>query len=588
MKILSRIFYGAAVIAAFCSCNRDYRPADGEHTLRVLTTNDTHGSWFDSTYVGTETRTSLFAAKVKIDSVRSAAGADNVLLIDAGDCLQGNNAAYYYNYVDTLTPHLLPRLLKYMGYDAVAVGNHDIETGHGVYDRVKKELDRAGIAFLAGNAVRTDNGKPYFGDYAVFEKAGLKVLVLGYTNANIKGWLNESLWYGMDFKSLLPLVQEDVDRINAREKAQVVIVAVHSGSGEGDGMQLENQALDLLESLRGVDFVIAAHDHRALTADKDGISMINSGSHARKVGYGEITVNVKDGQVVSKKISTSLIDVDRNVTDEVMKSEFRKDYEAVKSFTLKEAGELGVDLVTRDAYKGMCPYLNLIHTVGLQYADISIAAPLTFDGIVRKGTLVFNDLFTIYPFENQLFTLELTGKEIKDYLEYSYEGWINTVSDIREAAEGRSSEHVLKIKPQDDQRYGLDKWSFVGRSYNFDSAAGICYTVDVTKEYGDRVVISSMADGSGFDMDRTYRVAMTSYRASGGGNILREGAGVSDPENRIVEKRQEYREIIYGYLQKHGRIDPEVIGDESVIGRWSFVPEKEASLAIARDLSLIF
>ena len=165
----------AACLVAFASCRG---PRDGEYTLTVLTTNDVHGTWFDSTYVGGGVKRSLFAVNHYVDSVRQADGEKNVLLMDAGDCLQGDNAAYYYNYVDTVTPHLFPRLMEYMGYDAVAVGNHDIETGHPVYDRVARDLTRNGVGFLAANAIRNDDGKPYFQPYKIVKKAGLKVAIL--------------------------------------------------------------------------------------------------------------------------------------------------------------------------------------------------------------------------------------------------------------------------------------------------------------------------------------------------------------------------------------------------------------------------
>lgn len=575
------------LVSALVSCNPRVLE-DGQYTLHILSTNDVHGSWFDSSYVDNSVRTSLYAAKYSIDSVRNVVGEENILLIDAGDCLQGNNAAYYYNYVDTTSPHLFPQLMSYMGYDAVVVGNHDIETGHAVYDRINKELNYYGIPFLAGNAVRTNDNRPYFQPYATFDKAGLKVLVLGYTNANMKAWLNKSLWSGMDFKSLLPLVQEDVDRIVAKEKPNVVIVAMHSGAGDGDGQQLESQAMDLFNTLRGVDFIICAHDHIELTAVNGSIALLNSGSKAKNLAHGVLTVNVKNGEIASKEFDTELITVNAKKVDKEMRQMFHNNYEAVKSFTLKEVGELKEDLVTTEAYAGMSNYLNLIHTIGLEYSDISIAAPLTFNGKVEKGTIVYNDLFTIYPFENQMYILTMSGEEIKNYLEYSYDGWINTVEDLDSAEKDGSGLHVLKIEKEKSLRYGLDSWSFVNRTYNFDSAAGICYTVDVTKSFGERIQIESMADGTQFISDKVYKVAMTSYRASGGGSILSEGAGIEDSEKRIVEKNEEYRELIFKYLQKYKVIDPAVIGDEAVIGHWAFIPEKEASEAIARDLKLIF
>ena len=198
---------------------------------------------------------------------------------------------------------------------------------------------------------------------------------------------------------------------------------------------------------------------------------------------GTITLKVESGKVVSKKLDADLIPVDVKNVDTQMQAAFHEDYLAVKDFTLMEVGELKTDLHTKDAYRGMSDYVNLIHTlsIGCTPAQISFAAPLTFNGFVKAGKLVYNDLFTIYPFENQLFVVKMTGKEIKDYLEYSYDTWINTYK-----GEG----NLLKIENAPDARTGQKRWSFINRSYNFDSAAGIIYDVDVRKPAGERVMIA--------------------------------------------------------------------------------------------------
>ena len=144
--------------------------------------------------------------------------------------------------------------------------------------------------------------------------------------------------------------------------------------------------------------------------------------------------------------------------------------------------------------------------------------------------------------------------------------------------------------PEADPRTGQARWSFIGRPYNFDSAGGLNYTVDVTRPAGERISIASFADGSIFSPDSTYRVAMTSYRASGGGEIMRKGAGIDTDriEERIVGKYPEIRNIIYDNLTANGTIDPEVIGNPSVIGSWSFIPESLALPALERDMELLF
>ena len=531
---MKRLFALVAAALAVLSC---CGPKDGEYTFRILTTNDVHGHYFDSLYVSDATAPALTNVSWYVDSIRTAAGKENVILIDAGDCLQGDNAAYYYNYIDTGSEHLFGRMVEYMGYDAVVVGNHDIETGHPVYDRLVKEMD---VPFLAANAVRDDNGKAYFQEYVTLKRNGLKITIIGFTNPNIKAWLSPLLWSGMTFESLLPFAQETVDRIVAKEKSDVVIVATHAGTGNGDGSVLESQGLDLLNSLKGVDFVLTAHDHRPAAIDNGDICLVNTGSHCRNIGMGTITVKVENGKIVSKVLDAELLPVDVRNVDEKMQELFHADFQVVKNFTLTEVGELKEDLRTSDAYRGMSDYLNLLHTLSLscEPAQISFAAPLTFDGEVKAGTVLYNDLFTIYPYENQLFVVKMSGKEIKDYLEYSYDAWINTISSPKE--------NLLKIQNRPDPRNGRERWSFKGTAYNFDSAGGLNYVVDVTKPHGERIVIASLADGSVFDIDSEYNVAMTSYRASGGGDIMRKGAGIDTDRigDRVVEYHPEIRNIL--------------------------------------------
>lgn len=575
---MKRVIYAmlAAVLMSAC-CG----PKDGEYTFRILTTNDVHGRYFDSLYVTDGTINALTNVSWYADSIRTVAGEENVILLDAGDCLQGDNAAYYFNYADTVSKHIFARMVEYMGYDAIAVGNHDIETGHKVYDRMIETME---VPFLAANALRTDDGRPYFQEYVTLKRHGIRITVIGFTNPNIKSWLSPLLWDGMTFESLLPMAQEVVDRVKEEEKSDVVIVLTHSGTGDGDGSQFESQGLDLFKSLRGVDFIICAHDHSPVVHKNDSICLINAGSHCRNLGSGTVTVRVEDGKVVSKTLDAGLIPLDKEKVDMQMREMFRNDYEAVKAFTLKEVGELRTDLRTRDAYRGMSDYLNLLHTIslGCTPAQISFAAPLTFNGSVNAGTLVYNDLFTIYPFENQLFVVKMTGEEIKDYLEYSYDMWINTIDS--------ADDRLLKIVNDPDPRTGQKQWSFINRSYNFDSAGGLVYKVDVTRPKGERVLIESLADGNPFEESAEYNVAMTSYRASGGGGIMRKGAGIDTDRisDRVVEYYPEIRDILYDYLLKNGEIDPEKIGDREVIGEWKFVPESLVSKAMDRDMLLLF
>ena len=572
MKRLSLLF---AAFAVLVSCSG--RLKDGNYTLTVLSTNDVHGTWFDSTYVGGHVKKSIFAINHYVDSVRKADGPENVLLIDAGDCLQGDNAAYYYNFVDTASRHLFSRIMEYMKYDAIAMGNHDVETGHPVYDRVQKELLEGGSGFLAGNAVKNDGSGTYFPLYKVVKKAGLKIAVLGYTNANIKAWLSEELWSGMHFVSIADIIQRDVDYVRAKENPDVLVASMHSACGKGDGTILEAEALDAFNSVQGVDWLICGHDHLPYVETRENSALLNSGSHSRYLAHGKMHLKVEDGKIVSKSFETDLIPVDASKADPVMREKFRPEFEAVKAFTLQKVGSLSTDLRTTDSYAGQSDYMNILHfiTMNIPDVEISIAAPLTFNGTIKQGDLLYNDLFTIYPFENQLYVVKMTGVEIVRYLEASYDRWIATPGS-----------HVLKLRQGDNYRTGERKYSFQNAFFNFDSAGGVNYTVDVTKPRGSRIHISSMANGESFDLARTYNVGMTSYRASGGGDLLKEiGIDTDKIDERIVNRYPEIRSLIYEFLQEHKVMNPNVCTE--TIGSWQFIPAK-ARKVIDADMKLLF
>ena len=581
MKITPIIAAAAALALSACSTMRD-----GEYNLSVVSTGDGHGYWFARPIEdGGRARGSLMAQSSFVNGIRAEKGTDNVILVDAGDNFFGNGAPFYYNYVDTTAAHLYPRLVSYMGYDAVVAGHSDFEAGHRVYDRVAKEMKKEGIPFLAGNAFSDKNGKPYFPAYSIIKKGGVKVAVLGYTNADNASLMDGSSVSGLHFESLLPLVQEDVDKVRSKEKPQVVIVVAHTAMGKGDGQNPEKQGLDLFQSLRGVDVVIAGHDHANKVMSADSIVVLDCGRAGQNAGVTDIKLVVKGGKVVSRALDAKMVSIKVDEYDTAMEKAFQADYDKVHNFMTSTVGEIKTDLVSREFYYKQCDYMNFLHTLAFSAypIDISLSATLLIDGKVPAGEVRYQDIRKVYPYENKLVVLRLTGAEVKKYLEASYDAWINTVSDPSDGS------HVLKIKQSKDYSTGGMAWKLVKSPANFDSAAGINYTIDVTKPYGSRVSITGMADGRAFEMDKEYTAAITSYRSVGSGGLLK-AAGLADSksvEDRIVYRGPEFRTILYQYFKKNGSVDPAVIGNPKVIGSWKFVPES-APAAIKADVELLY
>jgi 2',3'-cyclic-nucleotide 2'-phosphodiesterase/3'-nucleotidase len=173
----------------------------------------------------------------------------------------------------------------------------------------------------------------------------------------------------------------------------------------------------------------------------------------------------------------------------------------------------------------------------------------------------------------------MSGLEIKKYLEFSYSGWFNTMK--------RPEDHLLKLRLGNDGKPVLtngEVW-LKNQPYNFDSAAGIDYTVDVTQPEGKRVFIKSFSDGRPFDMKTTYKVALNSYRGSGGGGHLVAGAGIpkSELSKRLIKSTErDLRFYILKYMEEKKTIKPVALDN------WKIIPEKWAKEGGARDYALLF
>ncbi|GAB1475155.1 bifunctional metallophosphatase/5'-nucleotidase [Bacteroidota bacterium] len=557
------------------SC-RNSSPEDGIHEIEIYSTNDLHGRFFDSLYSNNSVNAySLAKVSTFIKERRDLIGAEKIVLLDIGDNLQGDNSVFYYNFVDTSSGHILSKAFNYIGYDAVVVGNHDIEAGHQVYDKIKKELKSP---LLAANAIDIKTGKPYFEPYVILNRGGIKIAVIGMTNPNIPKWLSPELWKGLKFEEMITSMDSIVQRVINYEGAQVVIAALHGGLGEENEYSIENPSRYIAKNIKGLDFVFAAHDHKT-TAEfvingTDTVWVIEGGSRASNLSLGKVILNIENGNVTKKYKRASLVPMKEVVSDKEYMSEFSREFSEVKKFTNQFTGVLNNRITTRDAYFGPSEYIDMIHSIQLNAsgADLSFAAPLSLDVTVESGNLTYQDLMNIYPYENQLYVIEMTGEEIKNYLEYSYSKWINKMT--------KKSDNLLLLSLSGSGERNRFKNIF----FNFDSGAGILYEVDATKDYGQKIKIKSMADGSRFESDKKYRVALSSYRASGGGDLLEKGAGIPaiELEKRVVARFSDIREIIYNYLKSNGSITA------VKLDHWKIVPEEFVKEAAVKDYRLLF
>ncbi|HKK42391.1 MAG TPA: 5'-nucleotidase, partial [Bacteroidales bacterium] len=314
----------------------------------------------------------------------------------------------------------------------------------------------------------------------------------------------------------------------------------------------------------------------------DTLLVLDGGSHSQKVAEADILFTGKtvDGRKV-RKISGKLIDVSDYRPDEAFLARFKPQFDTIADYVNRVIGTSGETISSRDAYFGPSAFVDMIHSVQLAItgADISFAAPLSFDVQINKGPVTVGDMFKLYRFENMLYTMKMSGEEIQKYLEYSYSEWLNTVK--------KPGDLLLKLRVGKDGKPVMvnGRARFQNQPYNFDSAAGIDYTVDVSKPAGSRVHITGMSDGRAFLKNKMYSVAVNSYRGNGGGGHFVYGAGITKNELRsrvIASTDRDLRYYIMKYIEDRKTIDP------APFNNWKIIPEKLVSKEIPKEYVMLF
>lgn len=555
--------------------------------ITLIETTDIHGALWPYDYIEKqETDASLASVAAYVSQLRQ--NGTNLVLLDNGDNIQGQPSVYYYNYIDTVSTHLISRIFNFMKYDAATVGNHDIEAGHSVYDRLVNEYN---FPLLAANAVSTATGEPYFRPWVMIRKAGLKIAVLGLITPAVPTWLPEELYRGISFADMTETALKWMPEIQ-KEHPDIIVGLFHSGwdrsrGGRGNEPMNENGSVSVAYNVPGFDIIFNGHDHRTVSewfvnSAGDSVLILNGGSRAQSMAKADVqVVRGRKNRKPALKISGEILNVPDYKPDKLYIDSFRGGHDTIAAYVDRVIGNSMSTVTSRDSYFGPSAFTGLIHDIQLRItgADISFAAPLSFDVMISKGPITVSDMFKLYRFENMLYTMELSGEEIQKYLEFSYGGWVNTMKI--------PDDPLLRFRTGNDGRIVITEGKAWLRNqpYNFDSAAGIEYTVDVTKPEGERISIKAFSDGRPFDRVKKYKVAVNSYRGNGGGGHFTQGAGIDPAElkGRVVKSTdRDLRYYIMKSIEEQGTIDPKSGTN------WKFIPEKWASKAREREYNLLF
>ena len=281
--------------------------------IKVVHTTDVHGNCFPYNFIThSQWKGSMARVASFVKQERKKYG-KNLILLDNGDMLQGQPSAYYFNFINNTDPHLFASVLNYLNYDAANIGNHDVETGHAVYDRWISECN---CPIIGANTIEKSTGKPYLPPYKIINRDGVKVAILGMITPAIPAWLAENLWEGLLFEDMVKTASKWIPYIQENEKPDLIIGLFHAGQDIKRSVEgfAENASLEVAKGVPGFDIVLFGHDHQleyklVQNSAHKNVVIANAGANGIAASNIEISFTLRDGKVIDKSIIGGLEDI---------------------------------------------------------------------------------------------------------------------------------------------------------------------------------------------------------------------------------------------------------------------------------------
>jgi 2',3'-cyclic-nucleotide 2'-phosphodiesterase/3'-nucleotidase len=560
----------AGTVGAGTAEAADQHPGKTPRTwsFSILGTTDLHSHVFDWDYYtdaaykdakGNSVGVARVATLVK--QQRAAKGEDRVLLVDAGDIIQGTSLAYYYARVDPITgadspQHPMAVAMNHMRYDAAALGNHEFNYG---IDVLRKFESQCSFPLLGANALDAKTLKPAFRPYTVKRicvpgAPDIKVGILGLTNPGIALWDKDNVSGRMVFPGLVEQARKYVPRLRALG-CDVVFLTDHSGldgsSSYGDELPYVENASNLVaEQVPGIDAILVGHTHvevssYTVTNKETGKDVVLSEPYCwgMRLTVFDFDLELHHGQWRVTRTTAQTLDPKGVAEDAEITQLLQDDHELVVKYVNTPVGTCTQDLSAAESCWKDVPIMDFIHEVqmktvaaGLSAADaalplISVAAPFSRTADIPAGDVTIRDIAGLYIYDNTLYGKKLTGAQLKDYLEYAAKYY-----------------HQVPSGTKADTATLTNANSFW--DYMYDTAAGVSYDIDIAQAEGSRIKNLSH-DGTAVTDDQVFVVAVNNYRANGGSGYPHIAAA-----DIAYSSTNEIRQLMIDYVTAKGTLDP--------------------------------
>lgn len=490
----------------------------GAEQITILHTTDLHGHVYQhrdksGAYVGGLDRIATLIQRERRKD-------PDLLLVDCGDTIQGNSQAFLFK-----GRHIID-CMNYLGYDAMAIGNHEFNFGQAVLAERKWD---ARFPWLSANTLMLQPPDSWFTPaepYIIKTVHGVRVGIIGLVVTDIPIWEQPDYIERLKFADIVETARTWVAR--ARPLCDVLVVVAHTGVGptssRAKGSDPGAAGAAIARACPEIDVLICGHRHVPVESKTVNGVLLTEADHWGSC-LGKITLDVEAGHVSAKK--AALIPADPSTPPDPGLLAVMAPYdERWKKWAEERVAVLKAPLDFREAQKQETAAVDLIHDAMKEATGTDVTFHVAFNNtsVFPAGPLTNEDVFNIYEYDNALWVLTLTGRQIKEALEIGARG------------------------------YGT--WRFL-------TAGGLTYALDPSRPAGERVLWVKY-QGQPLADARTLRVAVNHYNSMGGGGMtpLRQA--------EKVEKTGKWvRETIADYLRKHSPYTPQIHHWWSVAARSS-------------------
>jgi 2',3'-cyclic-nucleotide 2'-phosphodiesterase (5'-nucleotidase family) len=550
---------GACLSAAALSCapragvtgraGESVSPAPSTVDLVIAATTDVHGRIraYDYFTNQAERVRGLSRAATILDSLRSAAPG-RVILLDAGDLLQGNPFAYIVSHARELKRNTIIDAMNAMGYDAAAIGNHEFNYGIPYLDSA---IAQARFPFLSDNIYKLDGSHAY-APWAMIERAGIKVGIIGATTPGVMLWDASNVSGRITLGDIVPAVRQSVAEVKAAG-ANVVILSVHSGLDEPSSYDTvatrvpsEHVAARIASEVPGIDLLLYGHSHKEMKEKFIGGTLLMEPKNwATSVSVAHLHLDRSSGRWVVAGKSAELIQaVDHPESPAILALSQRAHELTLERFSTP-LGTTQAQWTSASARVKDTPIVDFVLQTELEVsgADLASAAVFSTDAAFGPGQITGAQIARLYPYDNTLRVIRITGKQLRDYLDFSSRYYTGRLT-----ADGR-----LETNPQ-------------VQDYNFDIVAGADYTIDLREPIGSRITRLVYHGSPVIDTD-TFTLALSNYRQGGGG-----GYSMVAGTPTLKEVQMIVPEFLIEEVRRKGVLRPEDYFRQN----WEIVPPSPA------------